>query len=214
LLAFQLVAAAFAVGVTAWAALQVWPLLAERDRLTEEIAEAEMRVAQLEEEEMKAQEAVLTLEQRAVALREELKGARAATPVLAEAIRAFHAGDYDQAILKYNEALRLDPRNAYIHNLKSYSQFKAADYSGAARTMSSALQLDPAYGWGYFDLARYECAAGAHGAALNTIEAAIKTRGDEIRELLLFFLTEDGEFRRLCADIRGELRNLTQSPDD
>lgn len=49
LLAFQLLAAAIAVGITGWATFQVRPLLEERERLELAIAHAEDRIAQLAE---------------------------------------------------------------------------------------------------------------------------------------------------------------------
>jgi tetratricopeptide (TPR) repeat protein len=145
-------------------------------------------------------------------LRSELQGARAATPVLTEAINAYHQRQYAQAIVKYDEALRLNPGDAYIHNLKSYSQFKAGDATGAAQTLSRALQIDPTYDWGYFDLARYQCAAGAPRDALRTIADALEARGTPIRSAIGFFLSNDGEFSRLCRDIRADLRQLLASP--
>ena len=108
-----------------------------------------------------------------------MQGARASTPVLTDAIRAFHARDYARAIVKYDEALDLNPGDAYIHNLKSYSQYRAGDPGGAIVTLTRGLQLDPSYDWGYFDLARYQCAAGSPEAALETISRAEALRGVE-----------------------------------
>ncbi len=214
LLTFQLLAAAVAVVVTGWAALRVGPLLEERERLEQDIVQAEARVAELAIAEQETRERVAVLAEQAAALRTELKGARDATPVLTEAIRAFHAKNYPLAIVRYNEALALDPGDPYIHNLKSYSQFKAGDFQGAADTLARALELNPGYDWGYFDLARYRCAAGAPREALRTLMDAVEARGDTIRSLADFFLTKDGEFRRHCADIREELRDLiAQAPD-
>jgi tetratricopeptide (TPR) repeat protein len=205
LLVFQLIAAAGAVGITAWATLQVRPLLAQRDQLKREIADAMGRVETLSVQENALKESIKTLG-------DELKGARQATPVLTEAINAFHRKQYAEAITKYDEALRLNPGDAYIHNLKSYSQFKAGDLAGAARTLSRALQIDPTYDWGYFDLARYQCGAGSPDEALRTITGALKTRGDSVRRRIDFFLTKDGEFTTLCRDIRGDLRKLAAAP--
>jgi tetratricopeptide (TPR) repeat protein len=203
LLVFQLVAAAAALGVTGWAVLQVRPLFEQRERLAKDIEK-------LREDEKEARAIVAELEQRAVALRNELKGARDATPVLTAAINAFHKRRYADAIVKYDEALRLNPGDPYIYNLKSYSQFKAGDFTGAIATLSRGLQLDPTYEWGYFDLARYQCAANSPDAALRTITDALAERGEGVRSALKFFLSQDGEFRRLCSPILGDLRRLAQ----
>jgi Flp pilus assembly protein TadD len=208
LLVVQLCAAAAAVAVTAWAVLQVRPLFAERERLTKEISDAETRVAQLDAEERKARNRIAELQERAAALSSDLQGARKATPVLTQAINAFHQGRYAQAIVKYDEALALNPGDPYVHNLKSYSQFKMGDFASASQTLSRGLQIDPTYDWGYFDLARYQCAAGAPADALRTITTALEKRGAPIENGITFFLTKDGEFRRLCAPIRKELQQL------
>jgi hypothetical protein len=76
--------------------------------------------------------------------------------------------------------------------------------------MARALQLDPSYDWGYFDLARYQCAGGASQAALSTLRDAAQRRGNSIRDAATFFLTQDGEFRRLCADIRNDIAALAK----
>jgi tetratricopeptide (TPR) repeat protein len=205
LLVFQLAAAAVALAVTVWAAFQVRPLLEERDRLASSIAK-------LSEDEKQAREAVSVLESRAADLRRDLQGARDATPVLTDAITAFHRKEYAGAIVKYDEASKLNPGDPYIYNLKSYSQFKAGDFNGAIDTLTWALQMNPAYEWGYFDLARYYCAAGKPQTALAAIKAALGLRGEGIRSGIEFFLSKDGEFRRLCADISGDLRKLAEAP--
>jgi tetratricopeptide (TPR) repeat protein len=208
LLTFQLLAAAVALGVTGWAALQVRPLLEQRTRLEKQIGEAQARVAQLAEAEKHAREEIAALEQRAAKLRDELKGARESTPILSDAINAYHKGNYDEAVTKYDQALKLNPGDPYIRNLKSYSQYKTGDYKGAERTLSTALELNPTYDWGYFDLARYQCASGAPQEALKTINAAVAKRGDKIRSDLRFFLSKDAEFTNACRQIRSDLQRI------
>jgi tetratricopeptide (TPR) repeat protein len=209
LLLFQFVAAAVAVGVTAWAAFQVRPLLAEKERLTLDVGKARAQLRELEHSSAKARLELAGLQQRLEDVRSELKGAREATPALIEGINAFHRRQYALAIARYDEALRLNPGDAYIYNLKSYSQFKARDVKGAAQTVSRSLALSPDYDWGYFDLARYQCAAGNGAAAIGTLQAAVAARGDAIRDLAPVFLERDGEFRRLCSGVLPDMVRLT-----
>ena len=208
LLAVQLVAAAGAVAVTAWAAIQVRPLLAERERLTADIASARTRMAALDEEESRARVRIAELQARTTELTNSLEGARKATPILTTAINAFHRGEYSVAVRHYDEALRFNPGDPYIYNLKSYSQFKGGDLAGAASTLARGLELDPTYDWGYFDLARYQCAAGSPQAALSTIKQALNVRGEPVRAGIKFFSANDGEFRRLCGPILKDLTAL------
>ncbi|HEY2292379.1 MAG TPA: hypothetical protein VGM86_16910 [Thermoanaerobaculia bacterium] len=208
LLLFQLSAAAVAVGVTAWATFQVRPILAEKERLERKVLERQMKLADLSKEQAKARAELADLRQQLGGVRAELKGAREATPALIEGINAFHRKQYRLSVSRYDEALRLDPGDAYIYNLKSHSQFKSGDLVGAIGTMSKSLDLSPTYDWGYFDLARYQCAVGAASDAVETIRAALAKRGVAVRELAPVFLEEDGEFRRLCGSVLPQMRTL------
>lgn len=201
LLLFQLGAAALAVGVTGWATFRVRPLIAEKERL-------ELDVAQLTSAKDTAQAEFAQVKHELDGVRAELKGAREATPALIEGVNAFHRKQYRLAIARYDEALRLDPGDAYIYNLKSYSQFRVGDVSGAITTMSKSLAVDPTYDWGYFDRARYQCASGAGPDAVETLRAALATRPVSVRALAPVFLSEDGEFRRLCADVLPQMQAL------
>lgn len=208
LLVFQLAAAGVAVGVTAWATFQVRPLLVEKQRLEIDVQERQQQLAELRRAQEKAQTEYAETMQKLDVVKVQLKGAREATPVLIEGINAFHRKQYRVAITRYDEALRLNPGDAYIYNLKSYSQFKTGDLTGAIATMSQSLEIEPTYDWGYFDLARYQCASGAGADALATLRAALSKRRLSVKRLAPIFLTEDGEFRRLYARVLPQMRAL------
>lgn len=131
---------------------------------------------------------------------------------------------YARALATYNSALEVDPLNVYIINLKSYSQFKSGGFAEAIETMKFGLEKDPTYTHGYFDLARYQCAAENPAAALQTITDALskafdksddplfpKNTKSDVQSKLQYFLTQDGEFSRLCRSILGDLRALRTS---
>ncbi|MEO8441097.1 MAG: hypothetical protein ABI547_01285 [Betaproteobacteria bacterium] len=208
LLLVQLAAAVVAVGVTAWATFRVRPLLAEKERLEINVQERQKQLAELRRAQDKAQTEYSEAKHQLDAVRAELKGAREATPALIEGINAFHRKQYRLAITRYDEALRLNPGDAYIHNLKSYSQFKAGDLTGAIATMSKSLEIEPTYDWGYFDLARYQCASGGDSDAVATLRAALAKRDLSVKKLAPVFLAEDGEFRKLCAAVLPQMRAL------
>lgn len=206
LLLFQLGAAAIAVGVTAWAAFQVRPLLVEKERLEKEVNKRHAELISLKEEQETVRTESARMRRELDGLRAELRGAREATPALIEGINAFHRKDYRLAVARYNEALRLNPGDVYIYNLKSYSEYKMGDLTGAVVSMKSSLEMVPSYDWGYFDLARYQCAAGKVTDAVNTIRAAVEKRGEPVKALAPVFLDGDGEFRRLCAHGLSQMR--------
>lgn len=211
LLLFQLAAAAVALGVTAWATFRVQPLLAKKERLETDVHVAQTKLRELSVRATKAQDELAVVQLQLEGVRSELTGAREATPALIEGINAFHRRQYRLAIARYDEALQLNPGDPYIYNLKSYSQFKAGYLIGAAATISKSLELEPAYDWGYFDLARYQCAMGAETAAVDTLRAAIARRGSSVKALAHVFFVDDGEFRRVCASVLPQMRALVQS---
>jgi tetratricopeptide (TPR) repeat protein len=134
--------------------------------------------------------------QRADAMRNEIGGLREALTASREAIVAFHQRDYGTAVTLYNQALRADPNNAYLLNLKAYSLFKLKRGQDAIDVQRESVRVDPDYAWGYFDLARFQCAAGDFDGAQKSIEVALKKR-----PALHSTMEKDGEFQRLCAPI-------------
>jgi tetratricopeptide (TPR) repeat protein len=212
LLLVQLGAAGVALVITAWAWFQVRPLFAQREELRAAIQQQRVQLQGLRQQEITARDDIAQLQWEATRLRAELGGARAATPMLVEGINAFHRKDYKLAVDRYGQALLLNPGDAYVYNLMSYSQFKSGDLTGAIETLLRSLQLNPSYDWGYFDLARYQCAAGRPQDGLDTIARAAEERGDPIRQLAAFFLKEDGEFRRLCSSVLPQIQAIAKGP--
>lgn len=129
-------------------------------------------------------------------MRREVEGLREALAASRYAIEAFHQRDYSTAVSLYNQALRADPNNAYLLNLKAYSLFKLKRVSEAIDTQRQSLRADPEYAWGYFDLARFECAAGSFGEGRRAIDSAL-----EKRPALRAIMAKDGEFQRLCGPV-------------
>jgi tetratricopeptide (TPR) repeat protein len=199
LLLVQLVAATGAVAVTAWAAFQVRPLLAQRSALTAEIGALNRQRTQLLQQQAQLSQQNDALTARLTRTRQEAR-VRAADSIR-RGINAYHAGDYAGAIAAYDEALGLDPENAYVLDLRSYSQFRANDLDAAIASISAALSADPGYTYGYSELARYACAAGRYDLAAQTYAAA-KTRDTAAASLFSSLLRDDGQFSRLCAPAR------------
>ena len=136
------------------------------------------------------------LTQRAEAMRNEIKGLREALTASRDAIVAFHQRDYGTAVALYEQALRADPDNAYLLNLKAYSLFKLRRGRDAIEVQRESIRIDPDYAWGYFDLARFQCAVGEFDAARKAIEIALE-KHPELRSTM----EKDGEFQRLCTPV-------------
>jgi tetratricopeptide (TPR) repeat protein len=130
-----------------------------------------------------------TLQTEVNSLRQEIGGLREALTASRDAIIAFHQRDYNEAVALYDQALHADPNNAYLLNLKAYSLFKLKRFQEAIKVQKESIRIDPDYAWGFFDLARFQCATGDFNAARTSIGEAL----DKMKN--------DGEFQKLCAAI-------------
>jgi tetratricopeptide (TPR) repeat protein len=154
--------------------------VANEARIAAETAEVEAAKARTQADDFRKQIA---------SLREALGASRIA-------ITAFHQGDFATALKYYDAALRADPDNAYLLNLRAYALFKERKYEDALAAETQSIRADPDYAWGYFDLARFQCAVGKKDEARQAIAKALALRPD-----LRTTMRDDGEFRRLCGNI-------------
>lgn len=139
----------------------------------------------------------LDIEQKAVSLdsvSNALSRSRASLSAARAAINAFHSGDLNFAVKLYDEALEMDPENAYLLNLKAYSLFRLKRIDEAIETQKRSLAIDPDYAWGYFDLARFLYASSP--SKIDQANAAEK-RALELRPDMRNIMEYDGEFRNL-----------------
>ena len=181
------------VAITVYSAIQARTAreqtsIAMRERL---VAQAQKLVADTLYRSLTAAQDSLTR------MRESLEAARSG-------INLYHAGRYSEAVAAYDNALKNDPSNSYVLNLKGYALFKAGRLSDAVDELRRAVAANPAYGYGYLDLARVYCAQNKLSDALDAVRNALKTRPD----LKIAMLTNDSEFVRLCKPILSSIRAL------
>jgi tetratricopeptide (TPR) repeat protein len=125
----------------------------------------------------------------------QLSRSRAALSSARAAINAFHSGNLREALNLYDEALSSDPDNAYLQNLRAYTLFRLGRTDDALKGEERSVAIDPNYAWGYFDLARFRCAAspsqmdGAKQAAQKALS---------LRPEMQSIMKSDGEFQRVC----------------
>lgn len=141
-------------------------------------------------------------------LKAALSNSREAVQYVSQGINLYHAGNYAAAVEAYEDALRLDPGNPYVLNLKGYSMFKKKDFTGAASTLRESTVAQPQYAWGYFDLARVYCAERMYDLAKKSIEEALR-----LRPGLRATMSGDGEFLRLCAPIKQTFSQPAPPPN-
>ena len=153
-------------------------------------------VKSLESEAVQLKSQNRELNKSAEAMRNEIKGLREALTASRDAIVAFHQRDYRTAVALYDQALRADPNNAYLLNLKAYSLFKLKRLGDAIGVQEEGIRIDSDYAWGFFDLARFQCAAGDFDGARKSVKIALeKSPGLRSR------MEKDGEFQQLCASV-------------
>jgi tetratricopeptide (TPR) repeat protein len=162
--------------------------------------EARIRLKQSELEQIKSNMDSVKIE--FIKQKQQLSASRESVYFVTQGINFFHQGLYLEAVKAYNTALSLDSLNAYILNLKGYSLFKAKRYSEAVKVLHHAVEVQPDYAWGYFDLARANCANGNYDNALKAAQKAIELRHDMINTI-----KNDGEFNRLCKRIIENLNS-------
>lgn len=184
----SIVAVTFVIGSMVFAALQLRRLEEQKDALL-----TQQRQLEREIEDTRGQ---LRGVQR------ELDATRCALETARAAISAFHLRRYEDAVKQYDQALRCNPEDAYLLNLRAYALFKAGRIEAAVEGQKRSIQADPNYAWGYFDMARFRCAQQPpqFEEALDAARQAIRLRPG-MKNIML----GDGEFRRLCEQILSRL---------
>jgi tetratricopeptide (TPR) repeat protein len=156
--------------------------------------EAKIKIKQSELEQIKKDKDSVEIE--FIRQKQQLRASRESVYFVTQGINLFHQGLYGEAIKAYDKAITLDSLNAYILNLKGYSLFRAKRYNEAIEVLHRAVEVQPDYAWGYFDLARANCANGNYVEALKAIRKAFEIRPD-----MKSIIKNDGEFNTLCKPI-------------
>jgi len=165
-----------------------------------ESAQQEVQVV-TKEKEQETRTLTKKLEDSQEALETEKKALPPVDPEKA-GIKEYHLGRYNDAVKSYDEALKKDPNNAYIWNLKGYSLFKAGRYEESLNALRKSVQVDPQYAWGYFDLARVYCKVKQHENAVAAARTAVK-----LWPGIQGKMSNDKEFKMLCGDPSDLLAN-------
>lgn len=182
------------------------------------------------------QEELHTKQEQVAALNARIRAFEASMPFIRGGIVAFQDGlpffdgrsdpednpalalsSFRIAVASYDQALKLDPENAYTLDLKSYAQYyvglaaRSADpgaaqasIEAAAGTMREGLRLDPQSLNGYFQLAIYLCQLDRFDEAVAAYDDAIARRGVEI--VVQEFSAREGEIVRRCEPLRQRFR--------
>jgi len=179
-----------------YGAYQLAQLSSEVRARTAELSALQTDITQAKRELATRSDEVVAVRKELDTTRAQLAASREAVALVTQGINRYHQGSYRGAIEAYNQALRLDPKNPYIANLKGYSEFKANRLEDSIASLERAVTIDPTYAWGYFDLARVLCADRKFSEAKEAADKAVKLRPE-----LADVMASDGEFTRLCRPI-------------
>lgn len=85
-------------------------------------------------------------------------------------------GEYDQAILDYDELIKLDPDYAKALNNRGVAYLKKDDYEPAIRDFDAAIKLDANYADAFANRAETNQKKGDYAEALKDFDAAIQLK--------------------------------------
>jgi tetratricopeptide (TPR) repeat protein len=179
-----------------YGAYQLAQLTSEVRARTAELKAIQTDITQAKRELAARSEEVAAIRKELNTTQAQLAASREAVALVTQGINRYHQGSYRGAIDSYNQALRLDPKNPYIANLKGYSEFKANRFDDSIASLKHAVTIDSTYAWGYFDLARVLCADKKFSEAKVAADKAVALRPE-----LANAMASDGEFTRLCRPI-------------
>ena len=86
----------------------------------------------------------------------------------------FQKGHYDAAITSYNEALRLNPKDANTHYKRANARHHLRDYEGAIKDYTQAITINPNYAKAYNKSGNVRYHLGDYEGAIEDYTQAIK----------------------------------------
>jgi tetratricopeptide (TPR) repeat protein len=116
-------------------------------------------------------------------------------------------GDYDGAILDYNEAIRLNPAlTALALNNRAFARYHKGDFDGAVRDSSGAIRLDPGFAEAFDTrgLARHR--KGDFEGAIRDYNEAIRLNADLVEPF-----NNRGLARFRTGDLNGAIRDFNEA---
>ncbi|KAJ8921464.1 hypothetical protein NQ315_003082 [Exocentrus adspersus] len=90
---------------------------------------------------------------------------------------------YEEAILHYTHAIKLDPSNYTLHSNRSFAFLKVHQYYFALEDANETIKLNPSWPKGYFRKGEVEYATGHYSDACNSYRKALELKPDDINLL-------------------------------
>jgi Flp pilus assembly protein TadD len=181
LVVLQIGLAVIAFVVSAWILFSLRPKIAEKQTLQQQLSEAKQANTQLQQNPLQTSP--------------NLQQSRA---ILSQGVTLFHQGNFQGAIAKYNQALKLSPNDPYGWSLNGYALFRAGQISDSVAALEKAIQFDPGDPENFLNLAKAYCSEKQYDEALNIF---VTNPSPDVLAEIRGFLKSDGELKRVCSPI-------------
>jgi tetratricopeptide (TPR) repeat protein len=90
----------------------------------------------------------------------------------------YHKGDYGQAIVSYDAAIRLNPEFTFAYNNRGVAHYRNAAYDLAVRDYDEAIRLDPGYADAYHNRGLAQYYKGDYDQAIRDYDGATRLNPD------------------------------------
>jgi lipoprotein NlpI len=122
-------------------------------------------------------------------------------------------GDHDKAIADFDEALKLEPKNASVYNNRGNARSDKGEGDAAMADFEAALKINPRYAAAYFNRGNALAATGETDRALKDYDAAIKNNKRNVNAYIArgaLFLA-NGASAKARADMKQAARLAPQN---
>ena len=122
---------------------------------------------------------------------------------------------FEEAIVKYDEAIRLDPSYAEAYGNRGSAYYDLGKFDQAIQNQDSAIRLDPQDAIAYYNRANAYGSLNQHRRAIQDLDSAIRLdsefAGAMLNRGLEYANTSVGEFQRAIKDFDDVIRLEGQS---
>jgi len=117
-------------------------------------------------------------------------------------------GDHDKGIADFDEALKLDPKNASIYNNRGNARSDKGESDAAMADFEAAIKINPRYAAAYFNRGNALAATGETERALKDYDAAIRNNKRNVNAYIArgALLLASGASAKARADMKQAAR--------